>query len=255
MSKEELSEGPQTAIQRILETESATIDEVFQGVIRQELSLERAADVLEGEALRWASNLHHEILRQWALKAIPPDQFESIAREKAGEIAEFAAEHFSVACVPASHSPNTPLRIGQHPAVIEGSTGPAIDNRSRLKKKLLDRLSNYPRQFQRDNLFRYRTSLGPATAQSADTRAPEETAAEKPRFPKRAAWLSERLRERSWNKHDLSRQGGPDHKTIQKFLNGFHVREDVLKKITDALSKAPSSMKLSKVGLLDIPQD
>ena len=32
-------------------------------------------------------------------------------------------------------------------------------------------------------------------------------------FLKRASWLAERLRERSWNKHELWRRGGPDHKT------------------------------------------
>ena len=72
----------------------------------------------------------------------------------------------------------------------------------------------------------------------------------KPKFPNRAAWLNKRLQERSWNKHDLARQGGPDHKTIQKILDGFDVREDVLEKIAVALSK-----KLHKVTVIDIPQD
>ncbi len=70
-----------------------------------------------------------------------------------------------------------------------------------------------------------------------------------PQFPKRASWLKDRLRERSWNKHDLSRHGGPDHKSAQKILDGFTVREDVLAKVADALSK-----KHGKVNVLDIPQ-
>jgi hypothetical protein len=68
--------------------------------------------------------------------------------------------------------------------------------------------------------------------------------------PKRAAWLSERLQERSWNKHDPLRQGGPDPKTVQKILNGFAVRPDVLEKLAKALGQ-----KHSKVNVLDIPQD
>lgn len=71
-----------------------------------------------------------------------------------------------------------------------------------------------------------------------------------PPFPKRASWLRDKLRERSWNKHDLARQGGPDHKTVQKVLNGFPVREDVLQRIADALSK-----RTSAVTVLHIPQD
>ena len=71
-----------------------------------------------------------------------------------------------------------------------------------------------------------------------------------PQFQNRASWLKDRLRERSWNKHDLSRQRGPNHKTAQKILDGFAVREDVLEKLAEALSK-----KHGNVSLLDIPQD
>jgi hypothetical protein len=69
-------------------------------------------------------------------------------------------------------------------------------------------------------------------------------------FPKRASWLSGHLRERAWNKHDLFRQGGPEHKTTQKILDGLAVREDVLEKVAGALSK-----KVGTVNLLDIPLD
>jgi hypothetical protein len=34
------------------------------------------------------------------------------------------------------------------------------------------------------------------------------------RFPGRAAWLKERLHERGWNKHDVSRQNGPYHRSM-----------------------------------------
>ena len=81
-----------------------------------------------------------------------------------------------------------------------------------------------------------------------------ENKADKPQFPDRASWLNDRLRERSWNKHDLSRQGGPEQKTVQKILDGRRVREDVLEKLANALSKAPVAKKLPAVKLLDIPQ-
>jgi hypothetical protein len=78
--------------------------------------------------------------------------------------------------------------------------------------------------------------------------------ADEPKFPDRATWLNERLRERGWNKHDVSRQGGPDHKTVQKILDGERVREDALEKMALALSKVSGSKKLPTVNLLDIPQ-
>jgi hypothetical protein len=74
-------------------------------------------------------------------------------------------------------------------------------------------------------------------------------------FPNRASWLAKRLQERSWNKHDVERKNGPRHKTVQKILNGQHVREDVLKKLAEALSAAPPSLKLPPIDLLGIPPD
>jgi hypothetical protein len=76
-----------------------------------------------------------------------------------------------------------------------------------------------------------------------------------PQFPKRALWLAARLHERSWNKHDVERNNGPNHKTVQKILNGVHVREDGLTKLAEALSTAPSSFNLPRVNLNDIPTD
>src|ERR1019366_2820445 len=72
----------------------------------------------------------------------------------------------------------------------------------------------------------------------------------RPEFPNRASWLKERLRERSWNKHDLLRHGGPDNKTVQKILNSLPVRADILEKLADALSKHKGT-----VAVLEIPQD
>jgi hypothetical protein len=77
-----------------------------------------------------------------------------------------------------------------------------------------------------------------------------ESKKSKPQFPNRATWLADQLRERSWNKHDPSRQSGPDHKTVQKILDGEFVRVDVLEKIADALSK-----NKGRVTVDDIPDD
>jgi hypothetical protein len=81
------------------------------------------------------------------------------------------------------------------------------------------------------------------------TRPAQPTEAER-QFSNRATWLNERLRERSWNKHDLQRHRGPHHKTIQKVLNGLPVREEVLEKLAEALSK-----RRDRVDVVDIPQD
>jgi len=69
-------------------------------------------------------------------------------------------------------------------------------------------------------------------------------------FPKRAAWLKQRLQERAWNKNDVARFGGPDRRTVQRILDGFRVREDGLEQLAHALSK-----KGRKVEPADIPSD
>ena len=83
-----------------------------------------------------------------------------------------------------------------------------------------------------------------------DAKRASSTTSRPPPFPKRAAWLLERLYERAWNKHDLAKQRGPHHKTTQKVLDALAVREDVLEKIANALSK-----KFATVEMVDIPND
>lgn len=75
-------------------------------------------------------------------------------------------------------------------------------------------------------------------------------AAPKLQYPNRAAWLRERLRERAWSHNDLLRFGGPDRKTALKILNGQLVREDVLERVVEALSK-----KHGTVLITDVPTD
>jgi hypothetical protein len=81
-----------------------------------------------------------------------------------------------------------------------------------------------------------------------------KTEAREAKFPVRALWLKERLDERAWNKHDVSRHSGPNHKSVQKILDGYSVREDLLEKLANALSQSSSSQKRSAVNILDIPR-
>ena len=82
----------------------------------------------------------------------------------------------------------------------------------------------------------------PAPQSNEDTARAEPIVADLPlpppkaRFPERAAWLRERLKKRGWNKHDLKRYGGPEHRTTQKILDELSVGDDVLGKVADALS-------------------
>lgn len=72
-----------------------------------------------------------------------------------------------------------------------------------------------------------------------------------PQFRNRASWLKDRLLERGWSNHDPSKYGGPDRKTIEKILRGEAVRNDVLEKLADALSKKYAA----EVSVLGIPED
>jgi hypothetical protein len=70
----------------------------------------------------------------------------------------------------------------------------------------------------------------------ADTTKPTPT--ELPVFPKRAAWLKERLKERGdWSPYKLKKKGGPDPKTTKKSLRGHAAREDALDLMIVGLNK------------------
>lgn len=74
--------------------------------------------------------------------------------------------------------------------------------------------------------------------------------AENPQYKNRARWLREQLKLRSWNKHDVERKRGPNHKTVQRILDGSDVRVDVLEKLATALSA-----KGGKIEPPDIPDN
>ena len=73
---------------------------------------------------------------------------------------------------------------------------------------------------------------------------------EKTLFPKRAAWVKQRLKERGWDHNEPTRHSGPDRKTMLKILNGEKVREEILEKLSSALSKRGTIIKPE-----DIPSD
>jgi hypothetical protein len=69
-------------------------------------------------------------------------------------------------------------------------------------------------------------------------------------FPNRASWLKDQMLKRGWSNADPSKYGGPDRKTVEKILRGEAVRNDVLEKLADALSK-----KYAMISVIDVPQD
>lgn len=75
------------------------------------------------------------------------------------------------------------------------------------------------------------------------------TAEQGPKFAARTAWLNQRLLERGWSTSDPYTHGGPNRKTVEKMLRGGRVRNDVLKKLAEALSR-----KCGAVSVLDFPE-
>src|SRR5262249_26988282 len=69
-------------------------------------------------------------------------------------------------------------------------------------------------------------------------------------FSNRAAWLRQQLDERDWSERDPCKFSGPDHKTIAKISAGLPVRDDVLERLANALSRGGKA-----VTLVQIPRD
>jgi hypothetical protein len=76
-------------------------------------------------------------------------------------------------------------------------------------------------------------------------------------FPNRARWLEARLDEREWNKHELQRYGGPEHRTTQKILDGSNIQQDVLRKVIVGLNSklTHKGRYLPAIKESDIPND
>lgn len=102
----------------------------------------------------------------------------------------------------------------------------------------------------------YRTEPTHAEAEpkneKIDTRADSA-----PKLLNRASWFKARLAEREWNKHDLQRHAGPEHRTTQKILDGLNVQEDVLQKAIRGLQwkMTHKGINLSEVKQSEIPSD
>jgi hypothetical protein len=79
---------------------------------------------------------------------------------------------------------------------------------------------------------------------------PPNPAHESERWTELAPWLRDRLRERGWSPLDLEKHGGPEHRTTQRALLGWKVREDVRLKIARGLSAA---RKFPEIVLTDVP--
>jgi hypothetical protein len=72
------------------------------------------------------------------------------------------------------------------------------------------------------------------------------------RFPNRARWLRDRLRERGWSTNKPSGFGGPDHKTIKRILEGQPVQDGTIDKLLVALNQVD---KLGKLRAEHVPPD
>lgn len=98
-----------------------------------------------------------------------------------------------------------------------------------------------------------------ATLATTQATAPKskDTAGAQPEFPtKFASWLHDRLRERGLSIYDLAKHSGPDPETIKKIYRGETVRNDVLARLSRALSSFElSSGRRVPVDVLDIPKD
>lgn len=66
-------------------------------------------------------------------------------------------------------------------------------------------------------------------------------------FANRSRWLRELLIQRHWTAYDLALNGGPARETVEKMLNGFSVRTDVLRSLTKCLSQMDCEIDLSSV--------
>jgi hypothetical protein len=73
------------------------------------------------------------------------------------------------------------------------------------------------------------------------------------RFPNRAAWLTDRLKERGWDHNEPYRHGGPDRKIVQKIQAGELVRPDTLRKLLHSLNQR--KIEGRTILAADIPND
>jgi hypothetical protein len=84
------------------------------------------------------------------------------------------------------------------------------------------------------------------------------------RYPKRAKWLKEKLAERTWTTRGVTRKrtaktvedqfaGAPEHKTVQRILDGKWVSKEILLNLIEALNMARGK-GLKTIRFEDIPE-
>jgi hypothetical protein len=85
-----------------------------------------------------------------------------------------------------------------------------------------------------------------------DIHSPKRRSRGEGQFPRRAAWLRERLKERGWDHNHIYPHGGPDRKTVLQILAGENVRATTLEKLIAALNNKRIG---PAINLTDIPSD
>jgi hypothetical protein len=191
-------------------------------------SKQEVDEILCEASREWAWDLFIAILQEWAEIGIPLDEFDAIASEQIESLSTHAEE-----------------RVAGFVSGFDLSSGA-------VHQCVREFLPGLIAPYREENRFRFHavTARGeaPAPAKLEKPRAAEPTA--ESTFHVRASWLKARLLERGWSNSDPAGFDGPDRKTIQKILRGESVRNDVLQKLADALSK-----RHGKVNVLEIPQD
>jgi hypothetical protein len=97
------------------------------------------------------------------------------------------------------------------------------------------------------------SAIPEVASQAVNPPTQPSTQTQSERFPNRANWLSQCLKDRAWDKNSLRVRGGPDRKTIQKMLDGEPVSERSIEKTIVALNKKskPGSELLDR----NVPSD
>ncbi|HWE49201.1 MAG TPA: hypothetical protein VG273_05410 [Bryobacteraceae bacterium] len=99
----------------------------------------------------------------------------------------------------------------------------------------------------------YRIDSSPETHEVLPPESlPPSTTGSKRANVKRAAWLKERLHERGWDHNTPEKFNGPEHRTVQRILNGEPVGPSSLRKLVTALN---SYHNAKRVMFSEIPND
>jgi hypothetical protein len=173
--KAESPDAAKPLVREYLEKARSKVRAVAEALKAGRQALDAAATELELEARTWGQDLHNVILEKVALECLPPEQFEERAAASAREIIGMAIEEFSVSCGSDTTDGRTPVLIGQTPVVITSDRPPQINTGASIVQYLQMALTDYPRQYRRQNMSIYKLThlatpdaVPPATAENAD---------------------------------------------------------------------------------------